>query len=239
MKKASKVALLLLLTALTVLLSGCVKNELALNVDPDGGGTFIYVYRVEKGIADEYFPPGFAEDCLYEEIDGKLYYCKSNTVTVGSYAELEEALLTLPFIVEDGTCLFSEAVIREDYIRLFTASDLIPGDIVAMAEQNGIDIYDHVTLEVAVTMPYWVETSSLGDLSSDGYGVTAVVEDLSRSHVIELECVKPFVFPVVSVAVACVCTLLVAGATWVILEYVKRRRLKRAEAMPDLPVDQI
>ena len=239
MKKASKVALLLLLTALTVLLSGCVKNELALNVDPDGGGTFTYVYRVEKGIADEYFPPGFAEDCLYEEIDGKLYYCKSNTVTVGSYAELEATLINLPFMAEDGMRLFTEATVREDYVRLCTASDVIPGDIVTMAEKNGIDIYDYITLEVAVTMPYRVETSSLGDLSSDGYGVTVVVEDLSRSHVIELQCVKPLVFPVVPVTIACVCVIFAAGTMWGVLQYVKRRQLKRAEAMPDLPVDQI
>lgn len=241
-RRTRRILLPLILLLLCTLLVGCVENKVGITINAQGDGTVTYDYRIAKAVVDQYFsaytPASFA-DAELREIDNEIYYVYSETVIYESHAEMQNGLSSLSLFHETGSNFFSEVVIEPTSLRLTTNPRMIPDDVKLMAEDEGITIYEYMTLHVHVTMPSAVISHTTGKLAPDGQSVDITFEDLSRAETCEIQCVEikePMPTWIILLIVAGTVAITVGIAAGVTIGMTRRRR-RRAEAMPDMPVD--
>ena len=251
MKKILTLIMLLICTAL--ILASCVDSSLSVTVT-ETGGTIAYEYYVDKEIADEYFnaelPEGLAA-CQIDEIDGRICYVYSESFTVQSFDELENKLCNIKLYGEDGMNVFSSASATPQSLRL-TVNPFVTEDIKDIALIQGADLAELTKLTLTVTMPYEIEQYSEGTLSEDKKTLTLELSGFDVEKNVELKCVEQITeAPPITVQPkepsrlpwilgGIFITLAVIGATVALSVFlVTRRKRRRAEAMPDTPIDKI
>ena len=224
MKKIVAVALLLLTIAFT--LTGCISNEVGIEVDDDGG-KLTYTWKVDKATADAYYGerlPATIKNAEVIEQDGKTYYSKITSAQYSSLGELRMALENLCLFGEDGINLFEDVYVDKNRIALTTSADFAP------TGSDGVNGY--ITLDLTVKMPRRVTVHTLGTVLEDGKTVSIHLEDLSTAHLIDVTCAADYS---AVIAIASGVVILGCGAAALLIH---RRQRKRAEAMPDIPVDE-
>lgn len=235
----------LLCTAL--LLCSCVNTRLNIVIN-ETGGVIQYEYYIDKSAADEYFgedlPDGLSA-CEIDEIDGRICYVYSEIFTAQSFAELEEKLCNINLYGEDGMNVFSSASATLRSLRL-TVNPCITEDIKDIALIQGAELDELAKLTLTVTMPYEIEQYSEGTLSEDKKTLTLEISSFDTEKQIELNCVndekghKQFPWKILLIIGGIILTLAVIGAIiYGIVFLIKRRNRKKAEAMPDIPIDKI
>lgn len=251
MKKILTIIMLLICTAL--ILASCADSDLSVTVT-ENGGTVAYKYYVDKEIADEYFnaelPDGLAA-CQIDEIDGRLCYLYSESFTAQSFTELEDKLCNIKLYGEDGMNVFSSASASSTSLKLTTKA-FVTEDIKDIALMQGADLGELTKLSLTVTMPYEIEQYSEGALSEDKRTLTLELSSFDVEKNVELRCAEqiteappvtvqpkepsrlPLVLGVILIILA------VIGATIALSVFlITRRKHRRAEAMPDIPIDKI
>ena len=251
MKKILTLIMLLICTAL--ILASCADSDLSVTVT-ENGGTIAYEYYVDKEIADEYFnaelPEGLAT-CQIDEIDGRLCYVYSESFTAQSFTELEEKLCNIKLYGEDGMNVFNSALANSTSLKL-TINPCITEDIKDIALIQGADLDELTKLTLTVTMPYEIEQYSEGTLSEDKRTLTLELSRFDVEKNVELKCAEqiteappvtvqpkepsrlPLILGVILIILA------VIGATIALSVFlITRRKHRRAEAMPDTPIDKI
>lgn len=249
MKKILTLIMLLISTAL--ILASCADSDLIVNVT-ENGGTIAYEYYVDKEIADEYFnaelPDGLAA-CQIDEIDGRICYVYSESFTAHSFTELENKLCNIKLYGEDGMNVFSSASANSTSFKLTTKA-FVTEDIKDIALTQGADLTELTKLSLTVTMPYEIEQYSEGTLSEDKRTLTLELSGFDVEKNVELKCAEPITEapPIQAepqnpntnriVGVLIILAVIVAIALLSIF-LITRRNRRRAEAMPDTPIDKI
>ena len=251
MKKILTLIMLLICTAL--ILASCADSDLSVTVT-ENGGTITYEYYVDKDIADEYFnaelPEGLAA-CQIDEIDGRLCYVYFESFTAQSFDELENKLCNIKLYGEDGMNVFSSALATSQRLRL-TVNPFVTEDIKDIALIQGADLDELTKLSLTVTMPYEIEQYSEGTLSEDKRTLTLELSRFDVEKNVELKCAEPITetppvtvqpkepsrLPLILGVILII--LAVIGATTALSVFlITRRKHRRAEAMPDIPIDKI
>ena len=249
MKKILTLIMLLMCTAL--ILASCADSDLIVIVT-ENGGTIAYEYYVDKEIADEYFnaelPDGLAA-CQIDEIDGRICYVYSESFTAQSFDELEDKLCNIKLYGEDGMNVFSSASANSTSFKLTTKA-FVTEDIKDIAFTQGADLAELTKLSLTVTMPYEIEQYSEGTLSEDKRTLTLELSGFDVEKNVELKCAEPITEapPIQAepqnpnasriVGVLIILAVIVAIALLSIF-LITRRNRRRAEAMPDTPIDKI
>ena len=251
MKKILTLIMLLICTAL--ILASCADSDLSVTVT-ENGGTIAYEYYVDKEIADEYFnselPEGLAA-CQIDEIDGRLCYVYSESFTAHSFTELENKLCNIKLYGEDGMNVFNSASANSTSFKLTTKA-FVTEDIKDIALIQGADLDELTKLSLTVTMPYEIEQYSEGTLSEDKRTLMLELSEFDVEKNVELRCAEqeseapilpvqpkepsrlPLILGVILIILA------VIGATIALSVFlITRRKHRRAEAMPDIPIDKI
>ena len=245
--------LLIALLCIALILASCAGSELAVNVT-ENGGTVAYRYYVDMEIADEYFgedlPDGLSA-CEIDEIDGRICYVYSESFTAQSFTELEDKLCNIKFYGEDEMNAFSSASATSRSLRL-TVNPCITEDIKDIALIQGAELKEIAKLTLTVTMPYEIEQYSEGTLSEDKRTLTLELSGFDVEKNVELKCAEkesesppsitqpsePSRLPLILGGI--LITLAVIGATVALSVFlVARRNRRRAEAMPETPIDKI
>ena len=248
MKKILTLIMLLICTAL--ILASCADSDLIVNVT-ENGGTIAYEYYVDKEIADEYFnaelPDGLAA-CQIDEIDGRICYVYSESFTAQSFDELEDKLCNITLYGEDGMNVFSSASATSQSLRL-TVNPFVTEDIKDIALTQGADLVELTKLTLTVTMPYEIEQYSEGTLSEDKRALTLKLSGFDVERNIELKCAEPITEapPIQAepqnqnasriIGILIILAVIVAIALLSVF-LVTRRNRRRAEAMPETPIDK-
>ena len=241
----------LLCTAL--ILASCADTDLAVTVT-DNGGTISYSYSVDKEIADGHFGaelPDGLKRCSVDEIDGRICYVFSESFTAQSFDELEDKLCNITLYGEDGMNVFSSASANSTSLRL-TVDPCVTEDIKDIALIQGADLTELTKLTLTVTMPYEIEQYSEGTLSDDRKTLTLELSNFDVEKNVGLRCAEqesetpillvqpkepsrlPLILGVILIILA------VIGATIALSVFlITRRKHRRAEAMPDIPIDKI
>ena len=251
MKKILTLIMLLMCTAL--ILASCADSDLIVIVT-ENGGTIAYEYYVDKEIADEYFnaelPEGLAA-CQIDEIDGRICYVYSESFIAQSFDELENKLCNIKLYGEDGMNVFNSASANSTSLKLTTKA-FVTEDIKDIALIQGADLDELTKLSLTVTMPYEIEQYSEGTLSEDKRTLTLELSGFDVEKNVELKCAEqiteappvtvqpkepsrlPLILGVILIILA------VIGATIALSVFlITRRKHRRAEAMPDIPIDKI
>ena len=241
--------LLIALLCITLILASCSGSDLAVNVT-ENGGTIAYRYYVDMEIADEYFgedlPDGLSA-CEIDEIDGRICYVYSESFTAHSFTELEEKLCNINLYGEDGMNVFSSASANSTSLKL-TINPCITEDIKDIALIQGADLDELTRLSLTVTMPYEIEQYSEGALSENKRTLTLELSDFDVEKNVELKCAEkltdeapekpPSKVPLIIGIILLILTVI--GATVALSVFlVTRRNRRRAEAMPETPIDKI
>lgn len=244
-----RILLFVILLCIAILICSCADSDLAVNVT-ENGGTIAYRYYVDMEIADEYFgeslPNGLAA-CDIDEIDGRICYVYSESFTAQSFSELEDRLCNITLYGEDGMNVFSSTSVSNTNIKL-TVNPCITEDIKEIALIQGADLDELTRLSITVTMPYEIEQYSEGSLSEDKKTLTLELSDFDVEKNIELSCVErladeapekpPSKVPLILGIILLILTVI--GAIVALSVFlVTRRNRKRAEAMPETPIDKI
>ncbi len=240
--KKTNILTLAFVIVLCLTLTSCVRNNVGIVLNDSEGGNITYTYKVNKTVIDRYLagaPPERLTRLETEQIGGELYYVATVNVAATTDAELEAQLLDMILLEESGAEIFSEATVSENYIKLVTSPDVIPEDIKALAAAEGVNIYEHVKLELTVTCPREIEAYAGGEISPDGRTVTLTLKDLSQAQSLEILYKKAPLPPSLIIAIVAASVASVLGITFGIVLYVRYRKRKAAEAMPDKPIDQI
>ena len=242
------------LTLIVLILASCADTDLAVNVT-ENGGTIAYQYYVDKEIADEHFGtelPDGIKACEIDEIDGRICYVFSESFTAQSFDELEDKLCNITLYGEDGMNVFSSASANSTSLRL-TVNPCVTEDIKDIALIQGADLTELTKLTLTVTMPYEIEQYSEGTLSEDRKTLTLELSNFDVEKNVELKCAEETTeikSPLVSVQPkepsmlpwilgGVLITLAAIGATVSLSVFlVTRRKRRRAEAMPDTPIDK-
>ena len=248
MKKILTLIMLLICTAL--ILASCADSDLIVNVT-ENGGTIAYEYYVDKEIADEYFnaelPDGLAA-CQIDEIDGRICYVYSESFTAHSFTELENKLCNIKLYGEDGMNVFNSASANSTSFKLTTKA-FVTEDIKDIALTQGADLTELSKLTLTVTMPYEIEQYSEGTLSKDKRTLTLELSGFDVEKNVELKCAEPITEapPIQAeppnpntsriVGVLIILAVIVAIALLSIF-LITRRNRRRAEAMPETPIDK-
>ena len=241
--------LLIALLCIALILASCAGSELAVNVT-ENGGTIAYRYYVDMEIADEYFGedlPDGLNACEIDEIDGRICYVYSESFTAHSFTELEEKLCNINLYGEDGMNVFSSASANSTSLKL-TINPCITEDIKDIALIQGADLDELTRLSLTVTMPYEIEQYSEGALSEDKRTLTLELSDFDVEKNVELKCAErladeapekpPSKVPLIIGIILLILTVI--GATVALSVFlITRRNRKRAEAMPETPIDKI
>ena len=242
----------LLCTAL--ILASCADTDLAVTVT-ENGGTVAYSYSVDKEIADGHFGaelPDGLKRCSVDEINGRICYVFSESFTAQSFDELEDKLCNITLYGEDGMNVFSSASANSTSLRL-TVNPCVTEDIKDIALIQGADLTELTKLTLTVTMPYEIEQYSEGTLSKDKKTLTLELSNFYAEKNIDLKCVEkttetktppvtvqpkePSMLPWILGGV--LITLTAIGAIVMLSVFlVTRRKRKRAEAMPETPIDK-
>ena len=251
MKKILTLIMLLICTAL--ILASCVDSSLSVTVT-ETGGTIAYEYYVDKEIADEYFnaelPEGLAA-CQIDEIDGRICYVYSESFTVQSFDELENKLCNIKLYGEDGMNVFRSASANSTSFKLTTKA-FVTEDIKDIALIQGADLDELTKLSLTVTMPYEIEQYSEGTLSEDRKTLTLELSRFDVEKNVELKCAEPIteapILPVqpkepsrlpLILGVILIILAVIGATTALSVFLITRRKHRRAEAMPDIPIDKI
>ena len=236
-----------------LILASCADSDLSVTVT-ENGGTIAYEYYADKEIVDEYFnaelPDGLAA-CQIDEINGRICYVYSEKFTAQSFTELEDKLCNITLYGEDGMNVFSSASVTSQSLRL-TVNPFVTEDIKDIALIQGADLAELAKLSLTVTMPYEIEQYSEGTLSEDKKTLTLELSRFDVEKNVELKCAEqiteappvtvqpkepsrlPLVLGVILIILA------VIGATIALSVFlITRRKHRRAEAMPDIPIDKI
>ena len=236
-----------------LILASCADSDLSVTVT-ENGGTIAYEYYADKEIVDEYFnaelPDGLAA-CQIDEINGRICYVYSEKFTAQSFTELEDKLCNITLYGEDGMNVFSSASVTSQSLRL-TVNPFVTEDIKDIALIQGADLAELAKLSLTVTMPYEIEQYSEGTLSEDKKTLTLELSRFDVEKNVELRCAEqiteappvtvqpkepsrlPLVLGVILIILA------VIGATIALSVFlITRRKHRRAEAMPDIPIDKI
>lgn len=250
MKKILTLIMLLMCTAL--ILASCADSALIVNVT-ENGGTIAYEYYVDKEIADEYFnaalPEGLAA-CQIDEVDGRICYVYSESFTAQSFDELEDKLCNITLYGEDGMNVFSSASATSQSLRL-TVNPFVTEDIKDIALIQGADLTELTKLSLTVTMPYEIEQYSEGTLSEDKRTLTLELSNFDVEKNVELKCAEqitetpsvtvqpkePSRLPLILSTTLIILAAIVAIALLSIF-LITRRNRRRAEAMPETPIDK-
>ena len=251
MKKILTLIMLLICTAL--ILASCADSDLSVTVTKNGG-TIAYEYYVDKEIADEYFNselPDGLKACQIDEIDGRLCYVYSESFTAQSFTELENKLCNIKLYGEGGMNVFSSASASSTSLAL-TVNPFVTEDIKDIALIQGADLDELTKLSLTVTMPYEIEQYSEGTLSEDKRTLTLELSRFDVEKNVELKCAEPITeAPILTVQPkepsrlplilgVILIILAVIGATIALSVFlITRRKHRRAEAMPDIPIDKI
>lgn len=241
MKKANILALAFVIV-LCLTLTSCVRNNVGIVLNDSEGGNITYTYKVNKTVIDRYLsgkPPERLANAATEQIGTETYYVATVNVTAPTDAELEAQLLDLTLLEESGAEIFSEATVSENYIKLVTSSDIIPEDIKTLAVAEGVNIYEHVKLELTVICPREIDAYAGGELSPDGRTVTLTLNDISQAQSLEILYKKAPPSSSLILAISIIAIVVAFAIAIGITLYVRYRKRKAAEAMPDKPIDQI
>ena len=241
--------LLIALLCIALILASCAGSDLAVNVT-ENGGTIAYRYYVDMEIANEYFGEDLTDGlnaCEIDEINGRICYVYSESFTAQSFAELEEKLCNINLYGEDGMNVFSSASANSTSLK-FTINPCITEDIKDIALIQGADLDELTRLSLTVTMLYEIEQYSEGALSEDKRTLTLELSNFDVEKNIELKCAErladevpekpPSKVPLIIGIILLILTVI--GATVALSVFlVTRRNRRRAEAMPETPIDKI
>ena len=246
MKKILISIVLLIFTTLT--LTSCTKSDLTINITKSGG-TIAYKYYIDKKIADEYFgvtlPEGL-KNCHIDEIDGRIYYVYSETFIAESFDDLENKLCDIKLYGEHDMNLFSSASINDRSLNL-TIKSCITEDIKNIAIVQGVDINEVTKISLTVKMPYEIEQYSEGYLAHDKKTLSLEISNFDIVRSIELKCITesiphqektPSKLPLI-ISIILLTLVIIGVITALSIFLINRRKQKRAEAMPDTPIDKI
>ena len=241
----------LLCTAL--LLCACADSSLKVTVN-ENGGMVAYRYYVDKEIADKHFSAEFPEGlqaCEIDEIDGRICYVYSESFTAQSFAELEDMLCDIKLYGEDGMNVFSSASASSTSLKL-TINPFVTEDIKDIALIQGAELNELTRLKLTVTMPYEIDQYSEGTLTEDKKTLTLELSRFDVEKNVDLKCAEPIteapILPVqpkepsrVPLILGVILIILaVIGATIALSVFlITRRKRRRAEAMPETPIDKI
>lgn len=249
MKK--RLVLIMLLICVALILASCADAELKVNVT-EKGGTVAYKYYVDKELADEYFNaelPDGIKACQIDEIDGRLCYVYSESFTAHSFSALEKKLCNIKLYGEDGMNAFSSASASSTSLKLTTKA-FVNEDLKDIALIQGADLLELASLSLTVTMPYEIEQYSEGTLSEDKRTLTLELSGFDVEKNVELKCAEPITEapPIQAepqnqnasriIGILIILAVIVAIALLSIF-LITRRNRRRAEAMPDTPIDKI
>ena len=240
--------LLIALLCIALILASCAGSDLAVNVT-ENGGTIAYRYYVDMEIANEYFGedlPDGLNACEIDEIDGRICYVYSESFTAHSFTELEEKLCNINLYGEDSMNAFSSASANSTSLKL-TINPCITEDIKDIALIQGADLDELTRLSLTVTMPYEIEQYSEGALSEDKRTLTLELSDFDVEKNVELKCAErladeapekpPSKVPLIIGIILLILTVI--GATVALSVFlITRRNRRRAEAMPETPIDK-
>lgn len=243
----------------SVLLSACADGQLSVTVS-ENGGSLCYEYYVNKRLADEHFDgtlPIGLQACEIDEVNGELCYVYSESLTAQSLGELEKKLCDIKLYGEDGMNIFSSASASSRSLTL-TVNPFVTDDIKDVALIRGADLEALTRLTLKVTMSHEIERYSEGALSDDKRTLTLTLSGFDAPKSIEIKCVEaeteatvpmpepepsepkpsrlPFILSVIGVVSLILTVIGVAISICVFL--IKRKKRKRAEAMPDTPIDK-
>ena len=250
MKKILTLIMLLICTAL--ILASCTDSDLSVTVT-ENGGTIAYEYYVDKEIADEYFnaelPDGLAA-CQIDEINGRICYVYSESFTAQSFTEFENKLCNIKLYGEDGMNVFNSASATSQSLRL-TVNPFVTEDIKDIALIQGADFDELTKLSLTITMPYEIEQYSEGTLSEDRKTLTLELSGFDVEKNVELKCAKqitetppvtvqpkePSRLPLILSTTLIILAVIVAIAALSVF-LITRRNRRRAEAMPETPIDK-
>ena len=245
MKK--RLVLIMLLICAALILASCADAELTVNVT-EKGGTVAYKYYVDKELADEYFNaelPDGIKACQIDEIDGRLCYVYSESFTAHSFSALEKKLCNIKLYGEDGMNAFSSASASSTSLKLTTKA-FVNEDLKDIALIQGADLLELASLSLTVTMPYEIEEYSEGTLSEDKKTLTLMLSSFDVEKNVEIKCAEPITevpltqSPNTLRIIGVLITLVVIVAIALLVVFlITRRNRKRAEAMPDTPIDKI
>lgn len=245
MKK--RLVLIMLLICAALILASCADAELKVNVT-EKGGTVAYKYYVDKELADEYFNaelPDGIKACQIDEIDGRLCYVYSESFTAHSFSALEKKLCNIKLYGEDGMNAFSSASASSTSLKLTTKA-FVNEDLKDIALIQGADLLELASLSLTVTMPYEIEEYSEGTLSEDKKTLTLMLSSFDVEKNVEIKCAEPITeapltqSPNTLRIIGVLITLVVIVAIALLVVFlITRRNRKRAEAMPDTPIDKI
>ncbi len=225
-----------------ILFTGCVQNSVKISLNNDEGGIITYSYQVNKTAADRYFKelPKNLEKAIIETKNGEQYYCETRMIECSDNIELKEKLLNLPLLNEPGLNLFSEVVIEKAYIKLVTNKNLFSENIQAMAGED--NIYEYIHLELEIKAPRTIHTFFGGTLSEDGQTLYVNITNLAEAQTIEADysvIEEPFKLSATQIKyIAIISVIAVIASVAVTVICILRQKHKRAEAMPDIPVDK-
>lgn len=248
-----KILLLLApMLCMALLLCACAASDLSVTVT-ENGGTIAYEYYVDKEIADEYFnaelPDGLAA-CQIDESDGRICYVYSESFTAHSFTELENKLCNIKLYGEDGMNVFNSASANSTSFKLTTKA-FVTEDIKDIALIQGADLAELTKLSLTVTMPYEIEQYSEGTLSEDKKTLTLELSRFDVEKNVELKCAKqitetppvtvqpkePSRLPLILSTTLIILAVIVAIAALSVF-LITRRNRRRAEAMPETPIDK-
>ena len=237
------------LISIILILTSCADTDLTVTIT-ENGGTIAYEYYVDKQIIDEYFnsdiPSGLAT-CEIDEIDGRICYVYKEATTAQNFTELENKLCNIKLYGETGMNFFNYALASSTKLTLKT-NPFVTEDIKNIALIQGVDLNELIRLSVRITMPYEIEKYSEGTLSEDKKTLMLELSNFDVEQNIEIKCITEKITyqkiedhsktPLIISGV--LLTLVGIGATSTLSVFlITRRNRKRAEAMPETPIDKI
>lgn len=227
----------LALCLLGLTLSGCVENRVGVTLDGQGGGEVVYTMRASKTAIDSYLGDrSLPEGLTVETVGGEDCYSQTIRKTCANAGELEAAIRSIYLFDTGAETLFREVTIDPCRIHLSTRPSPLSQDVHDLVAADGVDLYDYLTLDLTVTMPTKIVACTGGRVSSDGRSVTVTVEDLREPFSLTVECAETIPLGTV-ILIALGGATLLAGLAMGSVALIRHRNRKRAEAMPDVPVD--
>lgn len=209
---------------LTLTLNGCIRNKVEISLSESG--TLIYTWMLDKEAADTYFKDRLPQKIKNAEItiqDHKAFYTQTETTQYSNYDELKTALEGLCLFGENGLNIFKEVYVNENRIVLVTNEKIAP------KSTDGSTA--NITLDLIIKMPRKITKHTVGSVLEDGKSIHVNLENLSTSHIVDVSCSADHTIIIIISSIIA----LLGCCTIAFLVY--RSQRKKAEAMPNIPID--
>lgn len=248
---------LLKLTSLTIallcialLLASCADCALSVAVT-DTGGALYYEYYADKELTDEYFGanlPDGLKKCEIGEKEGRPCYVYSKSYSSLSFSQLEKRICEITLFGEPGMNAFRLASISKRSLLLIV-NPCVNENMKDIPMIGYGDAKEIACLSLTITMPYEIAQYSAGTLSPDGRTLAISLVGFTEEKSIEVYCVPEATSETSNelsgsssitrllglglITLAAIGTIVALSVFFII-----RKKRKRAEAMPDTPIDK-